>query len=1772
MAYIVTYDGDYLFDPYVSGNTIYDARISANVNASAYFDFTITRKHSLYNTIKEREGLVRVYSDKKLLFLGEITDIQEDFYGSKQISCVDGRDRLNDVLLRPYSTVSGEQDLVAPSSVDGYFQWLIDQYNQGTINSKFTFEVGVNQGAYLDQDNFIYRSSDKFPTVGDELEEKILDSLGGYLTLTYPNGNPTLNLYADIHEANTQIIDFGVNLVDFTKTSATTDQYTAVRPVGGVPEKEESDSPNLVEGTRDWSNGRGYGVRTTEKYNGLTVLRHQSSSATLTDSGTWGVGRVSAKEKYTLSFWMRTDTRNIRVYSYFHPGTVKEGVSSQGNKTTASDGKILFTPATDWRRYSVTWTTLDEIKNGEGGKQADSYIVTCRLEGQPNGANVYLAGVKFEQLDHATDWSPASGDPEPPAVTIESLGDGTVNVDGDYAKKGDVVYCVPAVNRYGYKEYNWDEGEALNPQDLLEKAVADLKKKVDPKITIEVKAVDMALFMEGYDHLDCGQVARVRSKPHGIDEYLLVDSIDIDLQDPSQTTYTLGQAYDSLTGEQSSFVKSLNAGINSSLDAISGIDQTLKDHAVVIDQANGNAITAIDKAQEAQEKADQAENIASEAIDKAQDSLDQAQQAHDLAEHIQSVVNGVTEDVDQIKGDMQKAQEDLTATSQKADQALEKANELVGSIEEVTTEISGLNDDFAGLQVTVNGAVENANEALQQSSQTKTDLEGFKTSVSQTYTTKQELDDAIEQEVLDRNAAIEVGLDGISATVSQNYTELTGKVDAAQSDADAALEAAQTASEDLTNFTNKVADDLSDLQSQIDGSIQTWFYAGIPTLANQPANQWTDSATRNNHLGDLYYDTSTGYAYRFMLQNETYSWGKITDSDVTKALQDAAKAQDTADNKRRVFVTTPTPPYDVGDLWVQGSGGDIKRCQTPKTSAQSYAAADWVLASKYTDDSALDDYKDVVATTYATKSSVTQTANEIRAEVSESYQVKGDYATSDDLDDAIAQEVLDRNSAISQSATQIQQTVSQTYTTKQEASEIEDTANSAITVANDAKDDLENYKTTVSETYATKSSVTQTAESIKSEVAATYTTKTEFEGLEIGGRNLLRWHDIENNGGTTSGSGTDDFTGYYWANPAMSNAVAIDVLEPSTQYTISFTVEIVDVSDDAEGVTSPYDYNTGFLFYSPSTSANNRNARFANFGSSKTIGETRSVSGTITTPSEIPSDYRILIYTRIWKRGGVSDTFRFTNVKIEKGNKATDWSPAPEDMASTDYVQTTYATKTQLEQTENSITASVESKYLSKTDASSTYATKTQLEQTEDSITTTVSQVQTIADNAYAKASQVEQTAEGIQVTLTETKATADDALSKANAAKKQVWHTATGTSGTAGYIGIATIKITSAYANVPLYFEFTSRNKKATPVWIRFTSANSTDPTLNSLTADGDANVYIRKTATSTWQVIVQKSEAYDQVSVTDFNNGGNYMNNRVTVTWTNTMLTSLPSGYIKATVLAGKRSSSDIDNAAKTATNYLKFDSSGLCVGNMTGTLQGNTLIKSTGVDIRNGSTVLASFTPTQVDLGKNSSTSKISMANGNGLVTFGEYGAKYMQIRSKLGGIDINADPNSSSGKPSITLTSTLAGAEGINIKGGAGIYFNALNYTYIFGNQTAFPKELMDIVTDRFKSGEWTAMGFASGIRIAWLVHGGWAFKANAQTYTDFTLPWTAHNANYAVFYGLTNFASGSQPPGFTGAHFITTNATTTRFRANCWNDSNSAFTCGVAIMVLDRPWG
>ena len=170
-----------------------------------------------------------------------------------------------------------------------------------------------------------------------------------------------------------------------------------------------------------------------------------------------------------------------------------------------------------------------------------------------------------------------------------------------------------------------------------------------------------------------------------------------------------------------------------------------------------------------------------------------------------------------------------------------------------------------------------------------------------------------------------------------------------------------------------------DLQNQIDGAIETWFYDGVPTLKNAPAISWKTDNDKKTHLGDLYYDNKTGKAYRFAKDGSTYEWIIITDTELTKALKDSSQAlkdaaaadkkangaQATANTKRRIFGSQPVPPYDVNDMWVNATypndgstyKNEILKCSTAKAEGEKFDIADWKLASKYTDDTKAEEAK-----------------------------------------------------------------------------------------------------------------------------------------------------------------------------------------------------------------------------------------------------------------------------------------------------------------------------------------------------------------------------------------------------------------------------------------------------------------------------------------------------------------------------------------------------------------------------------------------------------------------------------------------------------------------------------------------------------------------------------------------------------------------------------------------------------------------------------------------
>lgn len=188
---------------------------------------------------------------------------------------------------------------------------------------------------------------------------------------------------------------------------------------------------------------------------------------------------------------------------------------------------------------------------------------------------------------------------------------------------------------------------------------------------------------------------------------------------------------------------------------------------------------------------------------------------------------------------------------------------------------------------------------------------------------------------------------------------------------------------------------IKDLQNQADGAIETWFYEGVPTPNNYPStdkenkgdvltynipgidwynedinnynaikdsDKYTDAEkaaikikVRERHIGDLYYDQKTGYAYRFTRYDDDikpYRWNVISDSELTKILEAANRAQATADGKMKVYYgeTKPTN-YQAGDIWVNATlegkfNNDIARAVA---KSESFNADDWVLASRYSE-------------------------------------------------------------------------------------------------------------------------------------------------------------------------------------------------------------------------------------------------------------------------------------------------------------------------------------------------------------------------------------------------------------------------------------------------------------------------------------------------------------------------------------------------------------------------------------------------------------------------------------------------------------------------------------------------------------------------------------------------------------------------------------------------------------------------------------------------------
>lgn len=130
----------------------------------------------------------------------------------------------------------------------------------------------------------------------------------------------------------------------------------------------------------------------------------------------------------------------------------------------------------------------------------------------------------------------------------------------------------------------------------------------------------------------------------------------------------------------------------------------------------------------------------------------------------------------------------------------------------------------------------------------------------------------------------------------------------------------QATGNDINDEMNQLRLDFGAVREQVDKEFTIWFYEYAPTMNNKPAVDWTSQELLELHEQDIFYDRSSGLVYRFEWDEsmQEYRWNQINDVETIRALEKADKAQDTADSKRRVFLSQPTTDsvYDIGDQWL----------------------------------------------------------------------------------------------------------------------------------------------------------------------------------------------------------------------------------------------------------------------------------------------------------------------------------------------------------------------------------------------------------------------------------------------------------------------------------------------------------------------------------------------------------------------------------------------------------------------------------------------------------------------------------------------------------------------------------------------------------------------------------------------------------------------------------------------------------------------------------------
>ena len=227
--YTIMIDGLLLYAPNLAdeGFTVLNPKITMELNKSGSLEFTIPPNNPMYDRIHKLKSIIQVFDGTEEIFRGRVLHEEKDFYERKAVYCEGELSFLLDSVQRPYDYTG---------TLSGLFTQYITNHNTQVDESK-RFTLG--QISVINSGDTIRRASSQYPNTWDELTDKLINSYGGYIRVRHQGDVRYIDYIQNYNSVSSQIIEFGVNLLDISEHINADEVFTVLIPLGKKNENSE---------------------------------------------------------------------------------------------------------------------------------------------------------------------------------------------------------------------------------------------------------------------------------------------------------------------------------------------------------------------------------------------------------------------------------------------------------------------------------------------------------------------------------------------------------------------------------------------------------------------------------------------------------------------------------------------------------------------------------------------------------------------------------------------------------------------------------------------------------------------------------------------------------------------------------------------------------------------------------------------------------------------------------------------------------------------------------------------------------------------------------------------------------------------------------------------------------------------------------------------------------------------------------------------------------------------------------------------------------------------------------------------------------------------------------------------------------------------------------------------------------------------------------------------------------------------------------------------